>query len=60
MKKEYMKPEQRVVQLQYSIHLLQASKVNNNVGLDDTITGGVEPVRAPQFDGPEWDEPLGE
>ena len=55
-----MKPEQRVVQLQYSIHLLQASKVNNNVGLDDTITGGVEPVRAPQFDGPEWDEPLGE
>ena len=50
MKKEYMKPEQRVVQLQYKTMLLQASKVSNNADLEEIITGGSEPGRAPEFE----------
>jgi hypothetical protein len=60
MKKEYMKPEQRVVVLQHEAMLLQASKLYNNADLEEIITGGSEPGRAPLFDGPEWDALLGE
>ena len=31
MKKEYMKPAMRVVELQHKTHLLQASQTNSNI-----------------------------
>ena len=49
MKKEYIKPEQRVIMLQYDTMLLQASNVSNNANLEEIITGGSEPGRAPEF-----------
>ena len=55
-----MKPEQRVVMLQHEAMPLQASNLSNNANLDEIITGGSEPGRAPLFDGPEWDALLGE
>ena len=58
MKKKYMIPEQHVVMLQHSIQLLSGSVtgLSNNADLEETITGGSEPGRAPDlFDDPAWD-----
>jgi len=37
MKKEYMKPEQRVVELQHKTHLLQASQASTNLAPEDDL-----------------------
>ena len=57
MKKEYMKPEQRMVVLQHSHQLLSGSGVtrnSNNVGLNENIQGGHGPARGRQHGG--WDD----
>ena len=63
MKKEYMKPEQRVVMLHHRTQLLSGSPVNktlNNVGLNENITGGSGTARSRSLDDDweddDWDE----
>ena len=55
MKKNYIKPTTKVVQVKQRTHLLQASRVTNNVGLK---LGGPKNVsgrsREDEFDDGEW------
>ena len=61
MKKEYIKPHVEAVEIRVGQQLLQASKVNNNADIDEIITGGNEPGRAPGlFDDPAWNVLLGQ
>ena len=57
MKKNYIKPTTKVVQVKQRTHLLQASRVTNNVGLN---LGGPKNVsgrsREAEFDDGEWFE----
>ena len=58
MKKEYMKPEQRVVMLQHSTQLLNNSVtgLSNNAGLNENIGSGNGDARSRQYNGIDWDE----
>ena len=59
MKKEYMKPEQRVVELQHSTQLLNNSVrgLSNNAGLNENIGSGNGDARSRSFDGfDDWDD----
>ena len=60
MKKEYTAPLTEAIEIKMSQQLLQASKVSNNVDLEEVITGGTESGRAPMFDDPVWDVLLGQ
>lgn len=60
MKKEYTAPLTEAIEIKMSQQLLQASKVSNNVDLEEVITGGTAPGRAPMFDDPVWDVLLGQ
>ena len=62
MKKEYTKPSMEAVAMRYEWQILAGSVtgVSSNDIFDDVITGGSGTGRAPLFDGPEWDELLGE
>ena len=55
MKKKYLKPTTKVVEIKQRSHLLQASRVTNNVGLK---LGGANNVagrsREAEFDDGEW------
>ena len=57
MKKEYMKPEQHLVQLQHRTHLLQASVrgLSNNAGLNENIGSGNGDARSRSFDD-DWED----
>ena len=48
MKKEYLKPEQRIVVLQHKAMLMQGSTVtraSSNAGFSEEISGGSGPAR---------------
>ena len=51
MKKEYTAPLTEAIEIKMSQQLLQASKVSNNVGLEEIITGSTEPGRSPDLIG---------
>ena len=51
MKKEYTAPLTEAIEIKMSQQLLQASKVSNNVDLEEVITGGTAPGRAPDLIG---------
>ena len=59
MKKEYIKPTVKVVQLQHRTHLLSGSVngLSNNAGLNENIGSGNGDARSRSFDGfDDWDE----
>ena len=62
MKKEYTKPSMRAIEIRNKCQILAGSVtgVSSNDIFDEMITGGSVTGRAPLFDGPEWDELLGE
>ena len=58
MKKEYMKPTVKVVQLQHRTHLLSGSVkgLSNNAGLNENIGSGNGDARARSNGGFDWDD----
>ena len=56
MKKYYLKPSMRVVEMKHKRQILAGSDVTSVDGdtFKGNITGSKEPARAPQFDSDEW------
>ena len=58
MKKYYVAPQQRVIELQHNLHLLAGSNMNNvgnNVKFN-YFGGGTIPARSRDFDWDDWDD----